>query len=190
MKFERLIHIYWIRYYLYNGQMESITRPFNSMITFFPGLGLQFKRLYLIFFEMTTRRNGKEIRLPFNLRHTQSLFHLRLNYFLSRVGNLNYSYHTLYYMNLTHRYVLKLYKGRAFYLARPIRGQKTRSNAKTAARLNQMKELKNLYAFKILRKIRKYSSFMFFFKRRMLKLRKTNFRKMFRRRLRTSSFWF
>ena len=59
-----------------------------------------------------------------------------INMYLSKIFNINFYFTDLIKYNLIRLYLIKSFRGRASFIEKPSRGQKTRSNSRTVKKLN------------------------------------------------------
>lgn len=134
MKFERLLKIYWARFFLFGGRTSSFDQTLLQLFRNAPGLGGYTFSLICLRFEWadwytTHPRKYHDIPLPQRL---EKPFMRSLNRYLAFFTSINHSAKDLMTLNVLRRYLIRSFGGRAYVLRKPSHGQRTRSNAKSA----------------------------------------------------------
>lgn len=137
MKFEQLLQIYWSRGFLYGGAVRKFDLTINDLILNFRGLNFISKKLIIKRFELNI----------FKYRYTLSLlllpldFRKVLNMYFSQLTSINNTIDELTRLHIARLYLIKTYRGRAHALGKPVRGQRTWSNASTSKSYNRVLRL-------------------------------------------------
>ena len=134
MKFEQLLQIYWSRGFLFGGKVKNFNINLKTFITENPGLANAskiklIKRFELNFMNYNSEKNFNS--LPLDQRKI-------LNMYLSQLTSINNSIFELIKYNLIRLYLIKTFRGRCHALGKPVKGQRTWSNASTAYRCNKI----------------------------------------------------
>ena len=109
-----------------------------------PALGRRFSFRLKQRFELTTvMQNKKDNITDFQLK-THRVIAPALNVMYSQVHTVNNEYSDLHKFNVIRLYLIKTSRGRAHALGKPVRGQRTWSNAWTSYRNNKV--LRNFIA--------------------------------------------
>lgn len=131
MKFEQLLKIYWSRGFLYGGKTQVFNVSFDEFFLDKPGLGNLSIHLFRKRFELNHFffKNKNFLSLTLDERKI-------INMYLSQVISINNPISELNRYNLIRLYLIKSYRGRCHALGKPVRGQRTWSNAWSANRCN------------------------------------------------------
>lgn len=129
MKFENVLQIYWTKGFFYGGQLFYFDQTPNDLMERTPGLGKKFFTRFTQRFESTVYRRKKTI----NVQDYQALTHRKilipLNVIYSQVSSVNSTVTELKRLNIIRLYLIKSYRGRCHAIGKPVRGQRTWSNA-------------------------------------------------------------
>lgn len=134
MKFEQLLQIYWSRGFLYGGKVRSFNIDMKSFFNENYGLSDFSKKKFVRRFELNHfifRKNESFMTLSLDRRKI-------INMYLSQIISINNGISELVKYNLIRLYLIKTFKGRCHALGKPVRGQRTWSNASTSYRLNRV----------------------------------------------------
>lgn len=135
MKFEQLIQIYWSRGFLYNGkitQFDVTLKEFfkDTKASFF------FKNKIIQRFELTYyNKLRQQHKLPLIFDKDQLKL---INMYLSANTNINDNVSEAIRYSLIRNYLIKSFRGRCYALGKPARGQRNRSNGRTAYKYNRV----------------------------------------------------
>ena len=134
MKFEQLLQIYWSRGFLYGGKVKNFNITLNNLIYEFPGLNKKSKikiikrfEFNFLLFKFMQPLNS----LPLNQRKI-------LNMYFSQLISINNNIFELIKYNIIRLYLIKTFRGRCHALGKPVKGQRTWSNASTSHKCNKV----------------------------------------------------
>ena len=129
MRFEHILQVYWSKGFFYSGRLFYFNITFEALFNNLPGLNTYFKKKLISRFELTPlslKGNFLINDLPF----TKNVSLLRpLNILFSQVNSVNNKIQDLLKLILIRNYLIKSYKGRCHAIGKPVRGQRTWSNA-------------------------------------------------------------
>lgn len=141
MKYEHILQIYWTKGFFFGGKLFYFDQTLNDLFFKTPGLGKTFYKLFCDRFELTyffQKRNEVLIEYQ-NL--TKKVIVQPLNIMYSQVNTVNNRLNDLKKLNIVRLYLIKSFRGRSHALGKPVRGQRTWSNAWNSYNVN--KELRN-----------------------------------------------
>jgi len=134
MKFEHVLSVYWKTSFLFNGTLSPFETSLKLLFNNVGGIQTSFKNILVKRFEMYQTLLNSKTLLPFYGKET-----LRsLNLILAQIGSINKRTVDLTRLNLIRLYLIKTFRGRGHSLGKPIRGQRTWSNAWTAYSSNRI----------------------------------------------------
>lgn len=129
MKFEHLLKIYWARYFLYGGcTFPFQTSLYNLRLTL-RGLGWSTFKIFCYRFDLNPRH--KTI-WNFNILKWGKTIQRTLNIYFAKMLSVNDGTDEWVRINLIRAFLIRSYRGKAIALNKPGRGQRTRSNGRTA----------------------------------------------------------
>lgn len=134
MKFEQLLQIYWSRGFLYGGKVQSFNLTLKNFFSENSGLADKSKIKIIQRFEFNFLKYDLSktfLILPLDQRKI-------INMYLSQLTSINNSIFELIKYNLIRLYLIKTFRGRSHALGKPVRGQRTWSNASTASKCNRI----------------------------------------------------
>lgn len=134
MKFEHVLSVYWKTNFLFNGSLAPFETSLKFLFNGVGGIRSPFKALLIKRFEMYQTILSSKTLLPFYGKEVLRSFNL----ILAQVGNINKPVSELTRLNLIRLYLIKTFRGRGHSLGKPIRGQRTWSNAWTAYSSNRV----------------------------------------------------
>ena len=134
MKFEHVLRIYWLNYFLFNGRHLPLNISLTQFLNFFFGLGVRFKKFLILRFELFKFYYNSRI---FFSDYDSSLSYA-INMLVSKMSSINNSILEMDVLHIVRLYLLKTMKGRSHMLGKPVRGQRTWSNAWTAYNSNRL----------------------------------------------------
>lgn len=136
MKFEHILQIYWSKGLFYGGKLFYPTRSFNELFALTPGLGLKHKKTIVIRLELLgSLQMSLTYILNFKNIYKKDIVGF-LNSYYSQVNTVNNQLDSLLLLNIVKLYLIKAYKGKCHLIGKPVRGQRTWSNAWTAFKKN------------------------------------------------------
>lgn len=133
MKFEKLLQIYWLKGFLYGGEIIPFETKPSDLLKALPGFGkvstinLLKKLEYTIF--------PKEDKLCIDLPETRLQ---AINVHFSLILGINRSYAEGLRLAVLRLYLIASYRGKCLARGKPSRGQRTWSNARTASRIQSI----------------------------------------------------
>jgi len=137
IRFEHILQIYWTKGLFFAGKLFYINKSLFTVFSYIKGFGslfisLVFKRLELNFSPLLLNCD-----LPtLNSKYKRELIHLFNNMF-SQINSVNNNYRDLKRMNIIRLYLIRSYKGWCHALGKPVRGQRTWSNAWSSYKYNR-----------------------------------------------------
>lgn len=136
MKFEHILQIYWTKGLFFGGKLFYTNRMFCELKYSTPGLGYQNKVILLKRLELN---NSIKVNMTY-LTSFKNIYKKNLTYLLnsyySQINSVNNQLNNLLLLNVIKLYLLKTYRGRCHLLGKPVRGQRTWSNAWTSYKYN------------------------------------------------------
>ena len=136
MKFEHILQIYWTKGLFFGGKLFYTNRMFYELNYFTPGLGLCSKLILLRRLELNNSVEVNTTHLTsFKNKYKKNLVYLLNNYY-SQINSVNNQLDNLLLLNIIKLYLTKTYRGRCHLLGKPVRGQRTWSNAWTSYKYN------------------------------------------------------
>ena len=129
IKFEHILQIYWTKGLFFGGKLFYTNKTFYEIFYLTPGLGRTFKKNILDKLELknSIKVNTTSV-LSFKSIYKKELVGF-LNHYYSQVSSVNNNIFDLKRINIIRLYLIKSYKGRCHALGKPVRGQRTWSNA-------------------------------------------------------------
>lgn len=134
MKLEQLLRIYWSRGFLYGGKSQNFDINLKDFFDYTPSLKNKAKKKLVQRFELNNfvYDNDKSfISLPLDNRKI-------INMYLSEIISINNNIYELIKYNFIRLYLIRTFRGRCSALGKPLRGQRTWSNASTAYKCNRI----------------------------------------------------
>lgn len=133
MKFEQLLQLYWSRGFLYGGKVSTFNVTLTEFFIEKRGLGLMARKKLIQRFELNDLIYEKdESLLSLSLDQRKIM-----NMYLSQIISINYGIFDAMRFNMIRLYLIKSFRGRCHAIGKPLRGQRTWSNASTAYRCNR-----------------------------------------------------
>ena len=117
---------------MYGDHTQSFSVCIQEFFDDKPGLGRTARRQFIQRFELNYflfNRVVNFIKFPLEQR-------IVINMYLSRIISINHSVADLIRYELIRLYLIRTFRGRRHALGQPVRGQRARTNAATACRLN------------------------------------------------------
>ncbi len=133
MKFEQLLQIYWSRGFLYGGKVKSFNITLKNFFIENSGLSKESEKKLIKRFELNFMKHNLSkvfLILPLDQRKI-------INMYLSQLTSINNTIFELIKYNLIRLYLIKTFRGRSHALGKPVRGQRTWSNASNALKCNK-----------------------------------------------------
>lgn len=140
MKFEHVLQIYWTKGFFFGGKLFYFDQTLLSLTPQLPGLNVKFKKEVIKRFELsnlTRNINVKDVLLgDYQTKNYTPVFR-PLNIIFSQINSVNSYYTDLQRFILIREYLVKSYRGRCHAIGKPVRGQRTWSNAWNSYNLNK-----------------------------------------------------
>ncbi len=134
MKFEQLLQIYWSRGFLYGGKVKNFNITLKNFFIENSGLANKSEKKIIKRFEFNfLKHNTSKTFLTLSLDQRKII-----NMYLSQLTSINNTIFELIKYNLIRLYLIKTFRGRSHALGKPVRGQRTWSNASTALKCNKI----------------------------------------------------
>lgn len=140
MRFEHVLQIYWTKGFFYAGKLFYFDQTIPSLIPQLPGLGSSFKKELVKRFELShlNRNIGiKDVTLEDYQKTQYTPLFRPLNIIFSQINSVNNKSPDLLRLIVIREYLVKSYKGRCHAVGKPVRGQRTWSNAWNSYNLNK-----------------------------------------------------
>ena len=141
MRFEHILQIYWTKGFFFGGKLFYFDLTLNDLFLNLPGLGKSFRKLLISRFELTYFLKLSNQMVTDYQSSTKKTLLQPLNVIFSQVNTVNNRVNDLQNLNIIRLYLIKSYRGRSHALGKPVRGQRTWSNAWNSYNIN--KNLRN-----------------------------------------------
>lgn len=129
MKFEKLLQVYWLKGFLYGGEVTPFEVRLNKVSKDLPGFAEHSMAVIHRRLELSVERISNPLFSEFPDVELRTM-----NVLLSHVASVNISLLDYEQKATIRYYLIKTYRGRCQALGKPSRGQRTWSNASTAFR--------------------------------------------------------
>ena len=136
MKFEHVLQIYWTKGFFFGGTLFYTNQTMSTLLYQTPGLSHKFQNLLEQRFELKCL--VKTELLPSYELHSSRIITKPLNIILSQVHTVNNKYRDLHRLILIRLYLIRTYRGRCHAIGKPVRGQRTWSNAWNSYNYNKI----------------------------------------------------
>lgn len=136
MKFEHVLQIYWTKGFFFGGQLFYFNQTFKTLPNFTSGLNKFFYMKLTKRFELTLLKKNQLIEEYEKL--TKKIILSPLNIIFSQINTVNNQHNDLKRLILIRLYLIKSYRGRCHAIGKPVRGQRTWSNAWTSYKNNKI----------------------------------------------------
>ena len=136
MKFEHVLQIYWTKGFFFGGTLFYTNQTMTSLLDQTPGLSSKFRNLLHQRFELTSL--VKTDLLPSYEATSFKIIIKPLNIILSQIHTVNNKYHDIHSMIIMRLYLTRTYRGKCHAIGKPVRGQRTWSNAWTSYKYNKI----------------------------------------------------
>ena len=137
MRFEHILQIYWTKGFFFGGKLFYFDQTMNDLITYLPGFGLKFIALMVQRFELSFFSKTKSTLLIDHQKTNHKPILQPLNIIFSQINTVNSKLEELNKLNIIRLYLIKSYRGRSHALGKPVRGQRTWSNAWNSYNVNK-----------------------------------------------------
>lgn len=139
MRFEHILQIYWTKGYFFGGKLFYFNQTFNDLFEQAPGLGSHSKNLFIKRFELTHFRNTNKYEDLVEYQHrTSKPMERAINILFSQINSVNNQLPEVHRLAIIRLYLIKSYRGRSHAIGKPVRGQRTWSNAWNAYNTNKI----------------------------------------------------
>jgi ribosomal protein S13 len=138
LKFEHVLQIYWTKGFFYGGQLFYFNQTINSLETNTPGLSQLFKVKLKERFELSNFYKSSEQQLMDYENQTKRFIIQPLNIILSQISTVNSQLPELHRLIIIRMYLIRSYRGRCHAIGKPVKGQRTWSNAWTSYKINKV----------------------------------------------------
>ena len=137
MRFEDILQIYWTKGFFYGGKLFYFNLTFNKLFTALPGLNNLMKKKLIARFELTNEVKTGDFLVNNLPNNTKTSLLRPLNIIFSQVNTVNNRPLDVIKLSIIRSYLIKSYRGRCHALGKPVRGQRTWSNAWNSYNLNK-----------------------------------------------------
>jgi ribosomal protein S13 len=138
MKFEHILQVYWTKGFFFGGRILPFDQTVTELMHSTPTLGRAFRQLTVERFELTGLEQKRSMELPEYQQLSHRVIDLPLNIIYSQVHTVNHQHDELLRFNIIRLYLIKTYRGKCHALGKPVRGQRTWSNAWNSYRCNKV----------------------------------------------------
>ncbi len=138
MKFEHVLQIYWTKGFFFGGTLFYTNQTLPTLLFNTPGLAIQTRKILNERFELTLLIPIPTKLLPNYENETSKVLIKPLNIFLSQVHTVNNQYTDLLRLVIMRLYLIRSYRGRCHAIGKPVRGQRTWSNAWNSYNYNKV----------------------------------------------------
>jgi len=137
LRFEHILQIYWTKGFFYGGRLFYFDQYLDSVFFILPGLGPSMKNRLISRFDLSTVARDENLLIG-SLFEKKNISLLRpLNIIFSQVNSVNHRSPDLLKFILVREYLIKSYRGRCHAVGKPVRGQRTWSNAWNSYNINK-----------------------------------------------------
>jgi len=140
LRFEHVLQIYWTKGFFYGGKLFYFDQTLVSLFPILPGLNTKTKDSLIDRFELTKLAGTTEVKdiTLEDYQFTSKTSILRpLNIIFSQINSVNHRNADILRLVLIREYLIKSYRGRCHAVGKPVRGQRTWSNAWNSFNLNK-----------------------------------------------------
>jgi ribosomal protein S13 len=138
MKFEHILQIYWTKGFFFGGKLFYFDQTLNDLMYQVPGLGKTTKKRFIQRFELTHFVKDKSTLLVDHQNTRRRVLLQPLNVIFSQINSVNNRRDELHRLNIIRLYLTRTHRGRSHALGKPVRGQRTWSNAWNSYNLNRV----------------------------------------------------
>lgn len=133
MRFEHILQVYWSKGFFFGGKLFytnnlEFKNIFNQHLY---GFSYKFRKILIKRLELTTFYVHYS-NLYYLLDYSSTFFKKTtktINIILSQISNVNLNLQELKKLNILKKYLIKSYQGYCHAIGKPVRGQRTWSNA-------------------------------------------------------------
>lgn len=127
MKFEHLLQVYWLKGFLYGGNLIPFETKYKNLFKQLPGLATFSSLNFIKKFELTSFSKRNQNFSEYNEDEKRIV-----NMYFAQVTSVNHSFNEILRASSVRLYLIRSFRGKNQALGKPSRGQRTRSNANTA----------------------------------------------------------
>jgi len=137
MRFEHILQIYWTKGLFFGGKLFYTDKTWDEIFCNTSGIGEGIKSSLLSRFEINHSIPvvSSEVLELENLRKVDIVN--TLNVLFSQINSVNNSSNELYRLNVIRLYLIRSYRGKCHALGKPVKGQRTWSNAWNSYNVNK-----------------------------------------------------
>lgn len=136
MKFENILHIYWTKGIFICTKLYYFDDKLTNIVSISPGISTSFNKMVCKRFEMSNFiKNSKKSIIDQELIYDISLKR-SINTIMSQILSVNNNISYLVRLRLIYQFLIKSYVGKCHAVGKPVRGQRTWSNAWTSYNRN------------------------------------------------------
>jgi ribosomal protein S13 len=137
MRFEHILQIYWTKGLFFGGKLFYTNKTWDEIFLNTFGIGSSTRLLLLSRFEInhSIRIVSEDISVTEDYRKVDIVN--TLNVLFSQINSVNNALDELNRLNIIRLYLIKSYRGKCHALGKPVRGQRTWSNAWNAYNVNK-----------------------------------------------------
>lgn len=137
MRFEHILQIYWTKGLFFGGKLFYINKTWEEIFNNTPGLGEHTKNLLLSRFEINHSIPVVSNDVSY-VEDTRKVDIINpLNVIFSQINSVNNNLIEINRVNIIRLYLIKSYRGKCHAIGKPVRGQRTWSNAWNAYNINK-----------------------------------------------------
>ena len=136
MKFEHVLQIYWTKGFFFGGQLFYFNESYYSLPTYTNGLNKNFYFKLLQRFELT-RLQPNQLLKNYEIASFKNIIN-PLNIIFSQIHTVNNQMYDLNRLIIIRMYLIRSYRGRCHAIGKPVKGQRTWSNAWSSYKNNKI----------------------------------------------------
>ena len=138
LKFEHVLQIYWTKGFFFGGQLFYFNQDIHSLTINTPGLSKFFQKKLKERFELTYYYKSPKLQILEYEDNTGRVIINPLNILLSQIHTVNTQLWEVQRLTLIRLYLIRSYRGRCHAIGKPVRGQRTWSNAWNSYKTNKI----------------------------------------------------
>lgn len=138
MRFENILHIYWTKGIFISGKLYYFDSTLEDITEDTYGLNKRFSTLVKNRFEFPNYNKQKILSFLQNEDKFKIKLSRPMNLLLSQLLSVNNNAFYLVKLRIIYYYLQRTYKGRCHAIGKPVRGQRTWSNAWTSFKYNNI----------------------------------------------------
>lgn len=129
MRYEFVLQNYWSKGFFFGGVLFYFNKTLEEILSYVTGFRKLFIKRLVQRFELTVLYRDKYTQFIDYKPSAGKAMSAPLNIMFSQINSVNNQYYELYRLNIIRLYLIKSYRGRSHALGKPVRGQRTWSNA-------------------------------------------------------------